>query len=268
MFAGHAVLLGALALGPLSAAGEVLVFDDEAAYRAAAASRGYAIVEEGFEDDAVWGDLRSTIADGSHTAPSVASQGVVYAANNASSGVTTGPGPARTGEWGFFELPHGDFASGISDGWLISAAAGPLFGVGAWIETNTPFAELGLLVGGEQPVDLPNPLLDSTPRFFGVIDTAGMAFLELKEVEAQDELEFLFADDFTVALPEPGGAPWVALLSLTILRSGRVGRRGSGGGLSRPSAPSPFPRGRSRSGRGGGSRPGSRATRRAAARGG
>jgi len=71
---------------------------------------GHASFFEGFEDDLAWGAVRSPNA-----APSVASQGIVWASNHpdppAENEITTGQGPARTGLWGVFDPEHG-YATG------------------------------------------------------------------------------------------------------------------------------------------------------------
>ena len=111
---------------------EITTYIDETDYLNAIASHGYSTMSEGFEDDAAWGGVRD-----STTAPSVTSQGITWTANNANSGVTTGSGPARTGSWGFFTDPHGDFGDGVGDGW-IGTSSQTLYGVGGWLDTNTP----------------------------------------------------------------------------------------------------------------------------------
>ena len=108
-------LLLLIALTPAASA-QVLTFGDEGAFLAALTAHNLVPVQESFEDDVAWGAVRSSIVGGSFMAPSVTSAGVTWAANNAGSGITTGSGPARTGAWGFFQLPHGDPAGNIRDG--------------------------------------------------------------------------------------------------------------------------------------------------------
>ena len=82
----------------------------------------------------IWGTARSPF-----TLPSVVSQGVTWTSNNDVSMVTSGPGPALSGVYGFFCLPHGNYATGTgcnipgncTDGW-IATAPGTLYGVGRW----------------------------------------------------------------------------------------------------------------------------------------
>ncbi len=71
---------------------------------------GYELIQEGFEDDTVWGVTRAPL-----TALSVVSQGVRWESNHpdppASNELITGGGPARTGMWGLYDPEHG-YATG------------------------------------------------------------------------------------------------------------------------------------------------------------
>ena len=51
-----------------TAAAQVTKYTDEAAYLAALATLGYSTFQEGFENDAVWGSVRSSI-QGTNSAP-------------------------------------------------------------------------------------------------------------------------------------------------------------------------------------------------------
>jgi hypothetical protein len=198
--------LAALALvvatsGPARAARTA--YTSEATYRASLASLGLAAIHEGFEDDAVWGAVRTTVVGGTHTAPSVTSQGVTYLPNVATARVTTSDGPPHSGTWGFLELPHGDPAHAVRDGWVIERTEG-FFGVGAWIETNTPYAGVDFVIDDDllHPVDFGDPILGTQHLFYGVIDTDGFTRVEVRETEAgfPDELKYLFADDFWIGV--------------------------------------------------------------------
>jgi hypothetical protein len=211
------VLLGA---GP--AAAERFLYLDEDAYRADLAALGFAEIGEGFEDDAAWGGVRTTIVGGEYTAPSITHLGVTWTANNPDSGVTTGNGPARSGSWGFFTLPHGSYLTGTGctlpgncgDGWIGSAAF-TLYGVGGWIH-GTYGAKVELVLDGDyaNPVDFGeicdpsgencvNPaLLGVGDAFFGVIDTTGFHEFDFSEIEGTStDVKLLFADDFTLGFP-------------------------------------------------------------------
>lgn len=175
-----------------------LVFTNETAFLNTVVALGYAPYHEGFEDDNAWGSVRSLVND-PNTASSITHLGLTWTANNVNSEITTGNGPVRTGEWGFYALPHGDPVNGINDGW-IGAASETLYAVGGWIETNTPPASLALILDGNEadPVDFPDDQLGTQHKFFGVIDTAGFTQFEFRETEAAppDELKYIFGDDF------------------------------------------------------------------------
>lgn len=208
----------------------LVTYLDEGDYLAASAAMGLDAVEESFEDDIVWGTVRTTISGGVMTAPSITSQGVTWASNNTVSNVTTSNGAAVTGSWGFYSIPHGDFSGpdhtdDVPDGFGGSSVA-MLFGVGGWIQTNTPFAGISLFLDSA-PVDfgdLPGggdpTVVGTTPLFFGVIDTDGFNTFLWQETEGTfDDQKFIFADDFTLAVnsspvPEPTSIALWAMLGL------------------------------------------------------
>jgi hypothetical protein len=205
------------------------VYLDETTFLNELAAMGYAAIHEGFEDDAVWGAVRSPAK-----APAVSSQGATWSANNLSSEITTGNGPALTGEWGFYSLPHGSYDTpdpGAScfnpeecgDGFRATANTGAFIAHGGWIETNTPFAKLGIYLGNypDNPIDLGetcdppgsencqgNDILGTESKFFGVIDPAGFERIEYRELEGKLEppgggdLKYIFADDFYFGLED------------------------------------------------------------------
>jgi len=88
----------------------VFVCWKEAEFLAKLSELGYGTFQEGFEDDQAWASARSPL-----TAPSVVSQGIKWESNHpappAENEITTGPGPARSGEWAVFDLSHG-YATG------------------------------------------------------------------------------------------------------------------------------------------------------------
>ncbi len=143
-----AILTGILALLPSVACADLVAYIDEGEFLAALSSQGYSAVAESFEDDSTWGSVRTSIAGGQHTATSITSLGVQWTANNAHGGATTGSGPARSGDYGPFTLPHGDETNNTKDGWIGNAVGPKLVAVGGWIETNTPPADLGMTVDG------------------------------------------------------------------------------------------------------------------------
>ena len=175
------------------AAAQVVGYTDEGQFLADAAALGLCVDVEGFEDDAVWGGARTP-----STAPSVAKLGLTWTPNNPNSGLTTGGGPARTGLWGFYELPHGDFGNGTGDGWFVESGA-PMFAAGGWLVSNTPGAKLNIVVDGTGVVDFSGDnQVWSSHRFFGVIDPGGFTSVEFREIEGTEEdQKFMFADDFS-----------------------------------------------------------------------
>jgi hypothetical protein len=185
-------------------AGEVaycapVLFTDESTYLDTIGLLTGQFVFEGFEDDAAWGAVRSTIVGGIYTAPAVSSQGLVWSANNDVSQVTTGPAAARTGNWGFFQLPHGDYVHGVGDGFRVDSAL-DMYGFGGWVETNTPYAEVNLLLDGVTVLDFGDPVIGTEPQFFGVIDADGFREVEVREIEGSiDDQKYIFADDITIA---------------------------------------------------------------------
>lgn len=197
------------------------IFDcwNEAAYRAKAADFGYFSFEEGFENDSAWGIARSPI-----TAGSVSSQGVEWRSNHpdppASNEITTGPGPARTGNWGLFDAEHG-YATGTSvecdiddpplhclfhDGFtgVREPGRGALHGVGGYI-TGTHGANVALSIDGAAPIG-GGTITGGAHRFFGVIDTGPTGFnrFEFRELDGKiGQALYIFGDDFTLLTTDP-----------------------------------------------------------------
>jgi len=201
---------------------------DEAAFLSDLAAMGYNVVHEGFEDDAVWGGVRSSIS-GFNTATEITSQGIIWTSNYQAGAITTGEGPALTGMYGFYSYLHGSYETpdpgtdclipgDCGDGWRGRASNGLIYAIGGWIDTNTPYAKVGLFIGEypDNPVDfgetcdppdsencISNATIGTESRFFGVIDSAGFERFEYRELEGKVEgpfeadLKYIFADDFT-----------------------------------------------------------------------
>ena len=213
-----------------SARAEPVVYLDETAFLDAIDGLGYTPVHEGFEDDATWGDVRGS----AQAVPSVSSQGLTWTSNNLTSNITTGTGPAITGQYGFYSIPHGSYENpdpgtdclvpgDCGDGFRGRADDGLLYAIGGWVDTGTPFAKLGLFLGeypdmqidfGEtcDPPDsencFSNSTIGTTPKFFGVIDDVGFDLFEYRELEGKLEIDggdikYIFADDFYFAVGEP-----------------------------------------------------------------
>ena len=197
-----------------TAPAEVTKYTDEAAYRAALTTGGYSTFSEGFENDAVWGSVRSSVL-GTNSAPNISSMGVIWTSNHtATNDITTGSGAAKTGNWGIFDPDHGVATGTLAqcevdmpppecffhDGITGSGepGTGTLHGVGGWIRTNTPFARINVILDGATTVEFENIQLGTTFLFFGLIDSNGFNSFEIRETEgAVGDEKFIFADDFT-----------------------------------------------------------------------
>jgi hypothetical protein len=207
------VILTACTGGP-----DVFVCWNESAFLAKAAEHAYYGFQEGFEDDVVWSIARSP-----NTAPSVSSQGVRWQSNYPDSPdwneITTGSGPARTGQWGIYDREHGS-ATGtpvqcdidnppehclFHDGFtgILQPNMSPLHGVGGYF-TGTHGANVGIILddltlyGGGQ--------ISPGHQFFGVIDTraAGFSRFEFRELDGKiGQALFIFGDDFTLLSATP-----------------------------------------------------------------
>jgi hypothetical protein len=171
---------------------------------------GYGRFFEGFEDDVAWGAARSPL-----TAPSVVSQGIAWQSNHpdppAENEITTGPGPARSGLWGVFDLEHG-YATGTAtqcdidvppehclfkDGFtgVRQPTESTLYAVGGYF-TGSALPKLVMILDGGTPIGLgyaPNGF-----QFYGVIDTLGFQTFRVEETDGKvGQARFVFADDFT-----------------------------------------------------------------------
>jgi len=204
-----------------------VVYLDETAFLEDLAAAGYTVVHEGFEDDDTWGAVRSSLGE-VRSATEITSQGMVWTSNFLAGSITTGEGPAVTGMYGFYSSPHGSYATpdpgsdclvpgDCGDGWRGRAADGLIYAIGGWVDTNTPYAKLGMFLGEypDNPVDfgeacdppdsencISNATIGNQSEFFGVIDKAGFERFEYRELEGKVEgpgegdLKYIFADDF------------------------------------------------------------------------
>lgn len=201
----HILLIGSLSVTLVATArvhAQVTGYTEEAAFLNALSQQGFTPVYEGFEDDAAWGAVRSSIVGGSHTAPSVHNLGITWVSSSPNNEVTTSDGAARSGNWGFYSLPHGDYANGIGDGWR-GTGDQQLVAVGGWVRTNTPPAKIGLFLDGDElnPVDFGGAdALTGGYLFFGVIAPGGFSMFDYRELEGvlMDQ-KFIFSDDFIFA---------------------------------------------------------------------
>jgi hypothetical protein len=178
---------------------------------------GYSSFQEGFENDAIWGSIRSP-----DTAPSVVSQGIRWQTNHpdppASNEITTGSGPARTGLWGVFDPDHG-YATGtptecdvdnppthcrLRDGFTGTKGPGetPLYGVGGFFTGAAQPNLVAILDGGSQ-IALGRVYVGDH-QFFGVIHTGGLTSFRFEETDGKlGQARLVFADDFTFAQNGP-----------------------------------------------------------------
>lgn len=218
-----------------SAQAAVDVYTSQALFLLALSNQGLTVQQEGFEDDATWGDVRSTIVDGFFAAPDVLSQGIRWTSNFAEGAITTGEGAARRGSWGFYAYPHGQYGTGADcslpgvcgDGFIGEAAQG-LYAIGGWVRTNTPPAELTLFIDGTRLDFGEAGNLFTGYAFFGAVSNTPFQRFEFREMEGGgDEAKYIFADDFSFALapvPEPTAAS-LLLLGLGLGLSGGWVRR-------------------------------------------
>jgi len=217
-----------------AALAEPVAFTNEAEFIAAVDAQGYVYVLEGFEDNEVWGATRSTISGGTFAAPAVTNFSLRFSANNDSSKITTSQGPARTGEWGGYSIPHGSYSTGTNcatpgscgDGLMVSGTQ-PMFAFSAWVN-GFHGGKLDVILNGNRlsPVDFPEicdpsgedcvnyEVLSPAHKFFGVLDTAGFTNCELREVEgtAEDQ-KFIWCDDILVAFSNVP-PPFIRILSV------------------------------------------------------
>jgi len=215
---------------------EPTVYLDQDEFINALASMGLTPIHEGFESEAAWGSVRSSVVGGTASAPAISHLGVHWAANNLSSEITTGAGPARSGDWGFYSLPHGSYTQPdpgadcfvpgeCGDGWRGTSIDGEFVAIGGWFETNTPPAKLGVYLGDypDNPIDLgeicdppgsenciSNSVMTVQHQFWGVVEPAGFAQFEFRELEGKLEIgggdiKYIFADDFWFAFRASDG---------------------------------------------------------------
>ncbi len=190
----------------------VFVCWKETEFLAKLSELGYGTFQEGFEDDLVWGAIRSPF-----TAQSVVSQGTVWETNHAAfpaeNEITTGTGLARSGEWGVFDPSHG-YATGTAqqcdvdnppehclfkDGFtgIRQPGESTLYAAGAYF-TGLALPRLVMILDGGSPI-----ALGSAPngfQFYGVIHTLGFESFRIEETDGKiGQARFVFADDFTFA---------------------------------------------------------------------
>jgi hypothetical protein len=201
----------------------------EAAFLAKSVELGFSSFQEGFEDDAVWGIARSPA-----TAPSISSMGILWETNHpdppAGNEITTGNGPAQTGQYGVWDDAHG-YATGTTlqcaqdpppeclfhDGFMGTNELGQsaLHGVGGFI-TGTTGANVAIVLDGTGQIDL-GSLPDPGHHFFGVIDAGAQGFtrFEFRELDGKVGQERrIFGDDFSLLVGVPAPVPTLSIPGL------------------------------------------------------
>ena len=197
-----------------------LVFScwQEASYLEKLAENGFNAYLESFEG-IEWDTVRSTF-DTTNSATEIISQGITWTTNHqGTNDITTGTGPALTGQWGVFDPEHG-YATGSSadcdldtppDSCLfhdgvsgkIQPGATVLNGVGGYI-TGFTGSNIEIVLYGTTSLDgttsvVVGRLPDPDHYFFGLIDTSATGFnhFEFREIDGKVGQErLIFADDF------------------------------------------------------------------------
>jgi len=248
------LLAGALLAFAGAASAQPVVYTDEALFLADLDALAGSTLQESFEDEATWAASRNSIVDPG-SAPSIVSQGIVWASNFTVNEIATGTvgGGAPDGSFAIYSLPHGMTTdSGLycdsaedpdipiecfqEDGLYVASDTGEtLLAFGGRIDTansgKVTFLLDGTDINGNDTDNIGNwqregDLADSW-SFVGVIDPAGFLSAELRELRGKDfQQVLLFADDFTLrVVPEPTagvqlGAGLLGLIGLARRRRG------------------------------------------------
>jgi hypothetical protein len=187
----------------------------ESLYRAKLTELGYSTFLESFEGSA-WDGVRSTF-DTTNSAPEITSQGITWTSNHPlDTTITTGTGPALTGNWGAYDPDHG-FATGsptecnvdtpppnclFHDGLSgnVVASRESLHGAGGYI-TGFTGANIAIILDGTTEVNV-GALPDAGFHFLGLIDARppGFTSFEFRELDGKVGQErLIFGDDFIIA---------------------------------------------------------------------
>lgn len=201
-------------LGSVPVHGQISIYTNEKDYLETLASLGYKSFKEGFEEDTVWGNVRSP-----DSALSVTSQSLLWTSNHPQTNdISTSPGAAISGNWGIYDPVHG-LATGysqqcdvetppshclFSDGLrgTVAPGMGQLSGIGGWF-TGMAGAKIIVILNQTTEIEL-GKLGKNKVQFFGVIHSAGFTSFQLVEVEGKvGDKMLIFADDFTFGLLKP-----------------------------------------------------------------
>jgi hypothetical protein len=182
-----------------------VLYHDEASLLAAVGPGG--ALREGFEDDTVWGALRTPLFGEPHAAAVVAHGTLLFRSNHPSatppSLITTSQGAAYEGQWALHAWPHGNpEAAGeqtpLRDGLELQSAVA-LRAAGGWF-MGTHGGSLLLVVDGNESSALEAGPLDSSHRFYGVVVPERFYRIEFRETEGTvGDPKFLFVDYLALA---------------------------------------------------------------------
>ena len=254
------ILLAALLTATASTHAAPVVYTDKASYLIDLTSLGYTVIAESFEDSSVWGTSRNSIPSPG-SAPSIASQGLVWTSNYTANNIATGTvgGSASDGTFAIYSLPHGlttdsglycdsaedpniPFECFQNDGLKVASEKGDtLFAFGGHVDSDGVSSKITFLLDGVDVNANDTDNIDNWQRegdfvdnwsFIGVIDVDGFKSAELRELSGKDFQQVrIFNDDFTVgvtAVPIPA-AVWLFGSSLLGLIGLSRRRRNSGG---------------------------------------
>jgi hypothetical protein len=173
------------------------IYTDKHAFLAAVESYGLVKFQEGFEQ-AVWDEGQVFIGQTTAATPSITNKMLRWESNVPGNNIRVGTGPARNGARGVFSLPHGNQSAictdedqagesacpWVHDGWIITnTRSTPLYAVGGYLDTNTPYASLEFLLDGSIVDFGADAVLGTSYKFFGVIDFGGFDKIEMRETE-------------------------------------------------------------------------------------
>jgi hypothetical protein len=201
-------------LSPAQTKAEVTVYTDATEFLEAVAALDLEVTTEGFEDDADWGESRITLAD-RVADKNVTSNGFTY--NSRVDGpVATGTGPVRTGEYGFFALPHGLSWTSANpsvpqlEGFVVDSDQ-TMYAFGGWFESNVSGSEIAFSQNGTDLIEFDDESkLDYYHKFYGIIDTGGFKHIEVHELEGMtDDRKHIFADDLVMVTGDMSANPIV-----------------------------------------------------------
>ncbi len=188
-----------LLVGAATASAQTTTYTDEAAFLAAIS--GAVRIQEGFEAADPWDAVRSSIALGTHTAPSVEHLGVTWRSNQTADGITTGGGAAVSGDWGVYSEPHGDqsvpFPTDLVHDGFEGTSTTPMTAVGGWF-TGTIGGDLAIVLDGGAAISLGT--IGTQAQFFGVVSNTSFTTFEFRETHGtREDQKLIFGDDFTIA---------------------------------------------------------------------